>query len=89
MNKYPLRSKTEKMDPKGKALCSTHTDLVENDIMALMKQPTKKRKSNLTYKEHAVMEELAKGKELIITNADKGGAVVITGTGSYFKEANR
>ena len=42
--------------------------------MALMKQPTKKRKSNLTYKEHAVMEELAKGKELIITNADKGGA---------------
>ena len=35
------------------------------------------------------MEELAKGKELIITNADKGGAVVITGTGSYFKEANR
>ena len=35
------------------------------------------------------MEELAKGKELIITNADKGGAVVIMGTGSYFKEANR
>ena len=57
--------------------------------MALMKQPTKKRKSNLTYKEHAVMEELAKGKELIINNANKGGTVVIMDTGSYFKEANR
>ena len=78
------------MDPKEKHYAvSTYIDLVENDIIPLMKQPTKKRKSNLTYKEHAVMEELAKGKELIITNADKGGAVVITGTGSYFKEANR
>ena len=35
------------------------------------------------------MEELAKGKDLIITNADKGGAVVIMDTGSYIKEANR
>ena len=35
------------------------------------------------------MEELAKGKDLIITNADKGEAVVIMDTGSYIKEANR
>ena len=34
------------------------------------------------------MEELAKRKNLIITNADKGGAVVIKGTDSYLKEAN-
>ena len=62
---------------------------MENDIIALMKQPTKKRKSNLTYKEHAVMEELAKGKELIINNANKGGTVGIMDTGSYFQEAHR
>ena len=36
-----------------------------------MKEPTKKRKSNLTYKEHAATEELAKRKDLIITNVDK------------------
>ena len=62
---------------------------MENDINALMKEPTKKLKSNLTYKEHAAMEELAKRKDLIITNADKGGAVVIMDTDSYIKEANR
>ena len=62
---------------------------MENDINALMKQPTKKLKSNLTYKEHVTMEELAKKKDLIITNADKVGAVVIMDTDSYIKEANR
>ena len=35
------------------------------------------------------MEELAKRKDLIITNADKGGAVVIMDTDSYIKEANQ
>ena len=32
----------------------------------LMKEPTKKLKSNLTYTEHAAVEELAKTKDLII-----------------------
>ena len=62
---------------------------MENDINALMKQPTKKLKSNLTYKEHVTTEELAKKKDLIITNADKVGAVVIMDIDSYIKEANR
>ena len=35
------------------------------------------------------MEELPKRKDLIITSADKGGAVVIMDTDSYTKEANR
>ena len=50
-----------------------------------MKQPTKNLESNLTHKEHIAMEELAKRKELIITNVNKGGAVVID---SYIKEVN-
>ena len=45
-----------------------------------MKKPIKKLKSNLTHKEHSAMEELANRKDLIITNADKGGAVVIVDT---------
>ena len=59
---------------------------MENDINALMKQPTKKLKSSLSYKEHAAMEELCCKKERP-HNADKGGAVVIMD--SYIKEANR
>ena len=35
------------------------------------------------------MEELAKRIDLIITNADKVGAVVIMDTDSYNKEVNR
>ena len=34
------------------------------------------------------MEELAKGKDLIIISADKGGIVVITDKVSYIKETN-
>ena len=35
------------------------------------------------------MKELAKRKDIIITNADKGGAVVMMDVEKYFKEANR
>ena len=35
------------------------------------------------------MEELAKRKDLIITNADKGGTMFTMDTDSYTKEANR
>ena len=81
------------MDPKRNAPYSKYIyryiDLKENDITALMKQPTKKLKSNLTYKEHTAMVELAKRKDLIKTNPDKGGAVVIMDTDSYIKEAIR
>ena len=62
---------------------------MENANNAIMKQPTKKLKSNLTYQEHTAMEELTKGKDLIITNADKVWAVVIMDTESYIKETNR
>ena len=68
---------------------SIYIDLVKNDIDVLIKQPTKKLKSNLTYKEDTAIEELAKRKYLIIINADKGGAVVIMDTDSYIKEAFR
>ena len=90
MNKYPLRSKIKKKWTPNEThhTVSTYIDLVENDINALMKQPTKKLKSNLTCKKHTAMEELAKKKELLITNAAKGGAMVIMKTDSYIKEAN-
>ena len=55
---------------------------MENDIVTLIKQPTKELKPNLTY-------ELEKGKILIITNTDKGGMVVIVNIEGYIKKANR
>ena len=62
---------------------------MENDINALMKQSTKKLKSNLTYNEHTAMDELSKRNNPITTKANKGGAVVVIDTDNYIKEANR
>ena len=60
---FKIKNK-EKWTPKETSdTVSTYIDLVENDINALMKQPTKKLKSSLTYKEHAAMEELCCKKE--------------------------
>ena len=72
MNNYPLRSKIKKMGPKGNPTYSKHIkNLVENDIIALMKQPITKMKSNLIHKEHVAMKELVRRKYLIIPNAVK------------------
>ena len=71
------------MDPKRNVPYSQYIyGLVESDINALMKQPTKELKSNLTCKEHTALEELARSKDLAMTKADEGAGVVI-------KEANR
>ena len=50
-----------------------------------MKNP----KPNLYEGEQKAMEELTKRKDIIITNADKGGAVVIMDVEKYINEANR
>ena len=49
-----------------------------------MKNP----KPNLSKGEQKAIEELAKRKDIILTNADKGGAVVLTDVEKYIKEAN-
>ena len=49
-----------------------------------MKNP----KPNLFKEEQKVMEELAKRKDIIITNADKGGAVVVVDVEKYINKAN-
>ena len=45
--------------------------------------------NNLTKQEKAAMEELKSRDDLVITKADKGGAVVIMDVDDYVKEANR
>ena len=50
-----------------------------------MKNP----KPNLFKREQKVTEELAKREDIIITNSDKGGAVVITDVEKYINKDNR
>ena len=49
----------------------------------------KKPKPNLSKGEEKATEELAKRKDIIITNADKGATVVIIDVEKYISEANR
>ena len=48
----------------------------------------KNTKPNLSKGEQKAMEKLAKRKDIIITNADKSGAVVIMDVEKYINEAN-
>ena len=45
-------------------------------------------KPNLSKGEQKIIEELAKRKDIIISNADKGGTVVIMDVEKYIKEGN-
>ena len=49
----------------------------------------KNSKPSLSKGEQKAMEELAKRKDIIITNADEGGAVVIMDVEKYINKANR
>ena len=49
-----------------------------------MKNP----KSNLSNGEQEAMKHFAKRRDIIITTADKGGAVVVMDTENYIKETN-
>ena len=44
---------------------------------------------NLSKGEQKAMDELAKRKNIIITNVDKGGAVVVMDIERYINEVNR
>ena len=50
---------------------------------------TKRSKGNLTKGEQETLEELSKEDDIIITNADKGGAIVIMSIDKYISEAQR
>ena len=68
----------------------TLIDLVENNLnKEKTKTKMKKPKPNLSKGEEKAMEELAERKDIIITNADKGAAVVIIDVEKYISEANR
>ena len=53
------------------------------------KKKLKTKYSNLTIKERKAMQELQFRKDIGITDADKGGAVVILDVEDYVKEAER
>eukprot|EP00795_Rhopilema_esculentum_P000471 gene471-10148_t len=62
-------------------------EAVKSDIYSTPKVPLPK--NNLSKKEIKAMNDLKQRTDIIITKADKGGAVVIIAVKDYIKEANR
>ena len=66
-----------------------NTSLVQHNINDAKILNTKRPKDNLTKGEQKALEELSKRDDIIITNADKGGAIVIMDIDKYISEARR
>ena len=64
------------------------TDLVQHDFNDAKILNTK-RPNNLTKGEQKALEELSKKDDIIITNADKEGAIVVMDIDRYISEAQR
>ena len=65
----------------------TFIDLVQHDINDPKILNTKRPKDNLTKGEQKALEELSKRDDIIIRNADKGGAIVIMDIDRYISKA--
>ena len=67
----------------------TVNGLVQHDINEAKILNTKRPKDNLTKGGQKALEELSKRDDIIITNADNGGAMVIMDINKYISEAQR
>ena len=70
----------------------TFTDAIEKELLVDEYNNCNKRKpprSNLTNEERTALNSLKQRTDIIISAADKGGAIVIQDIHDYIKEANR
>ena len=64
-----------------------NTSLVQHNINDAKILNTKRPKDNLTKGEQKALDELSKRDDIIITNADKGRAIVVMDIDKYISEA--
>ena len=60
-----------------------------NQVRALIKEPEKVKKSNLTREEERALKGLRRRKDIYINKADKGGAIVVWERTKYFAEGHK
>ena len=75
------------MPPKPSHVIETFITAVNNDIDATPVKPIPN--DNLTSNERKALKDLQLREDIVITKADKGGAVVIWNTDDYIVEAER
>ena len=67
----------------------TFIEVTRNEINNEIEKMKRPNYSNLSVKEQKALQELQSRDDIVITDADKGGAVVILGVEDYIKEAER
>ena len=67
----------------------TYIEATQRELEKELKKMKEKPYNNLTKSERTSMKELSERVDIIITKADKGGAVVIVGVKDYIKQAER
>ena len=67
----------------------TFIESFENQVKEDISKSKPNKMNNLTHNEIKALTELQKRDDIIIINADKGGAITILDTDDYIKEANR
>ena len=77
------------MDTHRKPSFYRNIDLVGKDINDAKNEPRKRPAQNLSKGELEALKQLEIKEDIIITNADKGGAVVIMDTLKHITIANR
>ena len=82
-----FRNKSNWTPTKNHHSVETFIDLVNNDLKAM--NPKHKQADNLSQKEIEALEILRNRTDIIITRADKGGALVIMDIETYIQEAEK
>ena len=82
-----FRKKSNWTPTKNHHSVGTFIDLVNNDLKAM--NPKHKQTDNLSQKEKETLEILRNRTDIVITRADKGGAVVIMDIETYIQEAEK
>ena len=67
----------------------TYIEATQRELEKELKKMKEKPYNNLTKSERTSMKELSERVGIIITKADKGGAVVIVDVKDYIKQAER
>ena len=75
--------------PKVHHTISTFLESFENQVKRDVSTEKPITRNNLTLNEIKALKDLQKRDNIIIINADKGGAITILDTENYIKEANR
>ena len=78
-----------KTPPSNHHTINTYVEAVKKVIEQTKTVPPKKITSNLSKDEKVALKDLSKRDNIIIANADKGGAVVIMDVNDYIREAKR